>query len=54
MEPVPAGEVIVINPVVEPWGTVTIKVVADADCTLAAVPLNETVSCEGVLLKLDP
>ena len=51
---VPAGDVAIIGPVVAPEGTVTTRLVADAETIVAVVPLNLTVSCEGVALKFEP
>jgi hypothetical protein len=50
----PAGEVTEIVPVVAPFGTKTINCVALAEVTVAAVPLNWTVSWLGVTLKPVP
>lgn len=41
-------------PVVAPFGTVTVSVVADAVTTVAGTPLNSTVLLAGVVLKLVP
>jgi hypothetical protein len=44
----PAGAVTAIVPVVAPTGTVTVSVVVVAAEIVAVVPLNVTVSCDGV------
>ena len=43
-----------IAPVVAPDGTVTVRVLPVAAVTVAAVPLNSTVSALGVVLKFWP
>lgn len=50
----PEGVVTVIGPVVALAGTVTTSCVAVADTTVAATPLNCTVSCEAVALNPVP
>jgi hypothetical protein len=50
----PAGLVTAIGPVVAPVGTVTTMLVVVDDVIVAAVPLNVTVFCAGVALKLVP
>ena len=50
----PAGVETVIGPVVAPEGTVVEICVLVAEMTVAATPLNSTVSCEDVVLKPVP
>lgn len=50
----PAGVVTEIEPFVAPIGTLTTSSVVVADVTVAPVPLNWTVFCEGVVLKPVP
>src|ERR1041385_3281222 len=50
----PPGELTLIVPVVAAAGTDTTRDVADAELTLAVVPLNLTLSWPGSELKLDP
>ena len=54
VETEPAPVVTLMRPVVAPAGTVTTRRVAEAELTLAAVPLNLTVFCEGVELNPVP
>jgi hypothetical protein len=51
---VPDGLVTEIVPVVAAPGTVATSSVVDADTTVAVVPLNLTVFCDGVALKAVP
>lgn len=50
----PVGLVTLIGPLVAPAGTVATSFVDDADVTVADVPLNRTVFCDGVALKPVP
>jgi hypothetical protein len=54
LETEPALVLTLMGPVVAPAGTVTIRLVAEAETMLAVVPLNCTVFCEGVALKAVP